>query len=285
MAVAKINQGAGLPRRWAVPFAAYGVFVFACITLLHPTFIEMVSLWAGSSSWRHGFLVAPIALWMIYERRQDAPNPTPSVAATGFVFAAALLWLAGRATGIALVEQFAFVSILIAGAAAIFGTGAIRVYAFPLAFLYFMVPFGEVLIPALQTITAVSVAWMLNHAGVAATLNGFLMDTHNGAFNIAAACAGLNFLLAALMAAAVISHLWFAQWRKRIAFIATAAAAAIAANMLRVFLVIFLAGITPEEWRIASDHFVFGLAIYAAMIAILLAYGLRLADPSRKQGG
>ncbi len=285
MADAKINQGAGLPRQWALPIAAYGAFTLACITLLHPTALEMIKLWAGSSSWRHGFFIAPIALWMIYERRQDAPGPAASIAATGFVFAAALLWLAGRATGIALIEQFAFVSILIAGAAAIFGPAALRVYAFPLAFCYFMVPFGEVFVPALQTITAVSVTWMLSHAGVASSLNGFLVDTQHGAFNIAAACAGLNFLLVALITASVISYLWFTQWRKRIAFIAAAAAAAIAANILRVFLVILLAGVTPEEWRIASDHFAFGLALYAAMIAILLAFGLHLADPSKKQEG
>ena len=216
MAVAKINQGADLPRRWAVPFAAYGAFTLACITLLHPTFFEMVSLWAGSSSWRHGFLVAPIALWMVCRRRRETPAPGANIAATGFVLMAGLLWLAGRAAGVALIEQFSLVSMLIAGAAAIFGFAVIRTHAFALTFLYLMVPFGEVFVPALQSITAQSVTFLLQLTGVIVAADGYLIETPGGAFNIAAACAGLNFLLMAIMASLLVSFMWFERWQKRL---------------------------------------------------------------------
>ena len=285
MAAAKINQGAGLQRQWARTIAAYGAFALACITLLHPTFLDMVSLWAGSSSWRHGFFVAPIALLLVWRRRHETPAPAANIAATAFVLAAGLIWLAGRAAGIALIEQFAFVSVLIAGAVAIFGLAVIRTHAFALAFLYLMVPFGEIFLPTLQSITAQSVTFLLQLTGVIVQPDDYLIKTTAGVFNIAAACAGLNFLLAAIMASLLVSFAWFERWQKRLGFIAFAVIAAIAANIARVYLIILLAGITPEEWRIASDHFAFGLTLYVALIAALLAFGLHIADPSKKQRG
>ncbi len=283
MTVASVNNVAVSQPRWAALIAAYGAFVLACITLLQSTVAEMVTLWATSSSWRHGFFVAPMALWMIYAHRHEAPLPKANFIACGLVLAAALLWLAGQVAGIALIEHFAFVSLLIAGVAVIFGLAVTRQYAFPLAFLYFMVPFGEVLVPGLQTITTISVSALLKLGGVGLINNGTVIITQAGGFNIAAACAGLNFLLVALMASAYFAHAWFSRWEKALMFAAIAVAAAIATNILRISAIIFLAGVTPPEWRIAADHYLIGLALYAVMIVILLAIGRRLADRRERE--
>ena len=267
---------------WAAPFVVYGLFAFACIVLLQSTVIDMVKLWAGSSSWHHSFLVGPLALMMIYDNRSKSPAPRESLAALGFVALAALCWLAGRAAGFALIEHLAFVGLLVAGVSVAFGPAMVRVHAFPLAFLFFMAPFGESLMPILQTVTTSNVTALLSLVGAEISRDGYLISTAWGDFMVAKSCAGLNFLLAAILGSAFFAYTWFANWRKRIGFMAMAAAIAIVANTLRVFLVIMLAKMTPEAWDIASDHVAFGLVLYTIMLALLLTLGWRMAD--RKTG-
>ena len=64
------------------------------------------------------------------------------------------LWVIARGTGVAVVEQFAVVAMLSALALAVLGLPATRVLAFPLAFLFFMVPFGRAIVPWLMQATA-----------------------------------------------------------------------------------------------------------------------------------
>ena len=262
---------------WIAPVAAYAAFALVCIVMLHPTALDMIRQWASSSSYTHGFVVAPIALWMILDRRGTAPAPAISLWLLLALTAAAALWLMGRAAGIALIEQLAFVSLLIAGAGAIFGTAVLRYWSFPLVFLFFMVPFGEALIPALQIATAEAATRLLNLFGVAASIDGILIRTQAGVFEIAEACAGLRFLLASVMVAAVFAYLHFQTWRQRLTFLAIAVTIALAANALRAFFLILIATLSDMRWAVGPDHLIFGLVFYALIFIALLWIGRRMS--------
>ena len=278
MTVAAIKDTPLTHSPWAAPVAAFGAFAVACAALLHPTALEMVKIWSSSSSYHHGFAVAPIALWMILSQSRRLPAPSTGLTATVIVFAAAIVWLLGHAAGVALVEQLAFVSLLIGGAGVIFGTAALREWAFPLLFLFFMVPFGETIIPALQTITAVAVVGLLSMLGMAVSLDGYLIRTPAGSFEVAEACAGLRFLLAAMMVAAIFAYASFTSWRKRILFLVFSVVLAIAANGVRAFLLVMIATLTEKRWAVGPDHLLVGWVFYAAIFIVLILVGRRFAD-------
>jgi exosortase A len=262
---------------WSVPVAGYGFFALVAAFVLHPAAMSMAETWLSSSSYHHGAVVAPLALLMIVTRPRLDPATSPS-----FLFgvlAASLLWLAGHAAGVALVEQFAFVSLLIAGAGVFFGGAAFRLWALPLLFLYFMVPFGEVLIPFLQKATAHSVVALLGLAGLPAAIDGVLIRTEAGVFEIAEACAGLNFLLAALMIACVYACQVLPGFAARVSFLAVAAAVALIANFLRVFLLILVADLSGMKLAIGADHFVIGLVFYGLVFLLLFWIGEKMKGP------
>lgn len=262
---------------WTGPVALYGVYALLCVLALHPTAFTMAQTWLSSSSYHHGVVVAPLAIWMIMSRPHIAPasGPLSLVAVAG----GAALWLAGHAAGVALVEQIAFVSLLIAGAGVVFGANALRVWALPLLFLYFMVPFGEVLIPVLQQITAHAVVGLLNFFGMAATLDGVLITTKSGVFEIAAACAGLNFLLAALMIACVYACQTLHNQRVRAAFIIIAALVALSANFLRAFALILIATLSNMRFAVGADHLAIGFVFYGAIFFLLFWIGAKMRNP------
>jgi exosortase A len=240
----------------------------------------MVQTWATSSSYHHGFVVAPIALWMIWRTGRSLNSFQPSLVALLAVGAAAATWLVGRAAGVNLVEQFGFVSLLIAGAAVCFGAAQFKLWAFPLLFLFFMIPFGGVILPVLQSGTAKAALTLLNFSGIQASLDGVVITTDAGSFAIAEACAGLNFLLAALIVAAVYSWTAFSSARNVAAFLLFAIALALVANLLRVYVVLVAATLTAGRYSIDADHVVFGWVFYGILLFALVAAGRRFADPT-----
>jgi len=278
MTAATINEPIAPADGWAAPLGALAMYALAAVLLLHPTAWHLAAIWASSSSFHHGFFVAPLAAWMI---ASAAPRPTaPSSSMPGFVIMllAGALWLAGRAAGVALMEHIAFVGLLIAGVGVVFGGRCLKAWAFPLAFLFFMVPFGAALAPALQTITGQSIVGAFRLVGAPVAIEGAYITTRAGVFEVAQACAGLRFLLAAVMIAAVFAYASFDAWRKRVLFLAFALALAITANAMRAVLIVFVATLTDKQWAVGPDHVIFGWVIYGFIFVVLFAAGRRYAD-------
>lgn len=264
------------------PAPALAIAAAVLLAAFFPTLRGLVETWLSSSSFHHGLLVAPIALWLALRLGppQEAARTWPP-AIVG-VLGGLAVWLVGRAANVNLVEQIAFVSVLIAAVALLLGPAYLRRWAFPLAFLYFMVPFGGGFAPFLQDVAAGGVIALLKASGVAASADGVMIATAGGRFEIAEACAGLNFLIAAVMIAALFAHLAFSSARKILLFVVFAAGFALAANILRAYLVILAATLSEGRIAIGSNHFLFGWVFYGALLLVLIMIGRRFADSVRK---
>lgn len=244
--------------------------------------LSMASIWFGSSAYHHCAIAAPISLFLIL-RRRDWRFSAPSadwLGAPFIAFAGALL-LTSRASGVSIIGHVALVVALIGAVVAIFGRNLSQRWAFPLGFLFFMVPFGEEAIPLLQQTASAAVAAMLDLTGVETLRDGFILTTGAGSFEMARSCAGLRFLLAAAMISALVSHLAFSTLKKRAAFIAAALALAIAANWLRAYAIILAATASDRRFGIGPEHVALGWAFYSVLIIALIALARRMADPPR----
>jgi exosortase len=118
----------------------------------------MVSIWARSDTFAHGFLVVPIVLWLVWRQRHALAvvAPTPSAWLLGPMAAVAFVWLLGDLASVNSVTQLALTALLVLAVPAVLGLPAAKVIVFPLAFLFFAVPLGEFLLPQLMSWTATS---------------------------------------------------------------------------------------------------------------------------------
>ena len=268
--------------RWAPLICAYSAFVLLAVVATLPAGLDMARIWIGSSSYHHGLFVAPAALWMIFVfgGRPEAGG--------GHILGLLIIalgvggWLLGRAAGAGIVEQAGFVTILIGGVGAVFSDRALSVWAWPLAFLYFLVPAGESLVPALQDVTAQLIVAALNLVGFDVSIDGVVIDTSVGAFAIAEACAGLRLLIAALMISAIFAYTAFEGWGRRLAFLLFAALFAIFANAVRAFLLIIAAILSGKHTGVGPDHYIVGWALYLGVLVVLALVGKRFANRSAK---
>lgn len=271
---------ASAARGWIAAVGAMAAF----LAFAAPEIADMVRQWTWSSSYHHGWLAAPIALWLFHE--SDAwRERAPAIDLLGLLplGLAIVLVLAGRALDAQIIGHLAVVAGIVGVGLLTLGRGIVGDSAFAFAFLIFMVPFGESLIPTLQSGSAAAVAFLLALSGFEISLDGLILTTNAGRFEMAASCAGLRFLLAAAMIASLAAHLAFTRLDRQLLFVAGALALAVGANWLRAYAIV--AAATASDMRIGAgpEHVAFGWALYGTLVVALLFLARRLGDRTRAQ--
>jgi exosortase A len=267
----------GVERGSLVLLAVVGIAVLA-VAIFHATFAGMLSIWE-LSNYRHCLLVFPVALYILWDRRAmlAAAPIAPSWAGLGWAVAVALLWRLGRATGVQLVEHAAAIAAIPALVLAVLGTRCFRAAAFPVLFLFAAVPFGDELIPLLMDVTADISVWLLQASGMPANRAGVFVSVPAGEFEIADVCAGLNYLLAGVTVALLLSYWLFRTARARAVFVALAAVGFVVGNGVRAFIVMTVASATQMRYFTGKDHVIFGVIFFMALFGLMIWLGSKYA--------
>ena len=262
---------AGWRRRW--PLITLGLLLVLWVYLA--TLQNLVSIWFTASTFNHCLLIPFISAFLIWELWPELKQQAPEYSGKGllFVFLSSLLWFSGALTGIAFFEHLALVSMLIGVIWALIGDRLARYMLFPLAYLYFMVPEGEFLVPRLMEWTAWFSVWMLRLTGIPVLLEGMHIEIPNGSFRVAEACSGINYLIATLALATLFAYRAYVSWWRRLAFMALAIIVPLLANGLRAYGIIMIAHLSDMKYATGVDHIIYGWLFFGLVIAILFAIG------------
>ncbi|HEY6816381.1 MAG TPA: exosortase A [Croceibacterium sp.] len=273
---------ASVPEAWRGPLVRLALAWAMLIALAWSDWAEMARQWWDSSTYNHILLIPPILFWLVRQRSFELARLTPAAWWPGFVWLAAglLVWLGGGAAEINLIAQLGAVMLLQGAVAVLLGPRIVWGLWFPLAYMLFLVPFGDEIVPALQAITA-KLAIALTHAsGVPATIEGVFIDTPVGLFEVAEACSGVKFLVAMIALGTLVAHLCFASPKRRAAFMLAAAIVPVLANGVRAWGTIFIAQSQGIEFAAGFDHIVYGWIFFALVMAIMLGGSWRFFDRS-----
>jgi exosortase A len=249
---------------------------------LHATTVRsMMKIWTDNDSFAHCWFVAPLSLYMVWRNRTRLATVTPRPSALGLTivvgFGAA--WFLGRIGAIQVVQQMSLVGMLLGAVWAVVGWPAFRIVAYPLAFLFMAVPFGEGLFPVLISIAGRLAVAVLRITGTPVGFDGFYLRVPNGEWQITEACSGLRFLLSVLTVGAVFAYTNYRHWWKRVAFLTFCVVAAILTNGFRVWILVIVGIFTYMKSPLVHKHASLGWVLFAIMILVLFAVGRRWADP------
>jgi exosortase A len=265
---------------WRTPLVRLALVWIGLIALFADDWGDMVHQWWDSSTYNHILLIPPILAWLVQLRARQVSRLAPKAwwPALPLLAGVLLLWLGGRMLEINLVSQFASVLMLQVVVLALLGPRVTAALLFPVAYMSFLVPFGDELIPALQTVTA-RLAVALTHAsGVPAQVDGIFIDTPAGLFRVAEACSGVKFLVAMVALGTLVAHLCFASPWRRTVFMAAAVVVPILANGVRAWGTIFIAQSQGIEFAAGFDHIVYGWVFFALVMGGLLLGAWRFFD-------
>ncbi|HBK09250.1 MAG TPA: exosortase [Acetobacteraceae bacterium] len=267
---------AGIAPDWQRigPPLALGVLLLGL--LFNKEVIAAVQTWDSSTAYNHCFLVIPIALYLLWDRRQDlvgiAVRPMPTALLLGLPLAA--IWLLAERLGIMEGRQLvavAFVEVLFL---AVLGKRLWWAMAGPLLYLFFLVPFGEFLTPGLQDLTTFFVRHGLDAIGIPAYIDGYIIEIPQGTFFIAEACAGLRFLIASIAFGCLYALIMYRSPTRRGLFILASIIVPIFANGLRAIGIVTLGYVLGSAQAAAADHVIYGWIFFSLVILLLIALGL-----------
>jgi exosortase A len=263
-----LPQGQG--RRQAA-LASLLLALAAIVLLYHPTFWSMVELWARSQTFAHGFLIVPISCWLAWRQRARLAALTPQPSWPGLLLLGVLglAWLLADAANVPVVEQYAATAMLPACVLAILGWPAVRLLAFPLAYLFLAVPFGEVFLDPLIDFTAAFTVTALQWTGVPVFRDGSNFSLPTGNWSVVEACSGLRYLIAALALGALFAHVNFHSTRRRLAVMAAALLVPIVANGVRAYLIVMLGHLSDMRLAVGVDHLIYGWLFFGLVVLLL----------------
>jgi exosortase A len=261
---------------WRRVALALGVGVLLLGALFNNEVVAAVRTWDASTAYNHCFLVIPIALYLLWDRRFDLvgipPRPMPAALLLGLPLAC--VWLVSERLGIMEGRQLVAICFVELLFLSILGKRLWWALAGPLLYLFFLVPFGEFLTPRLQDFTT----WFIQHGldilGVPAYIDGYVIEIPQGTFFVAEACAGLRFLIASIAFGTLYALIMYRSPMRRGLFILVSIIVPIIANGFRGLGIVYLGYLLNSAQAAAADHIIYGWIFFSFVILVLIALGL-----------
>ena len=215
--------------------------VLAGLLLLYlPMFRKLVYDWGHDDNYSHGFLIIPIALYLLWERRADLA--AAKVAPSNFGLVLTLLSLVVLAAGTLGSELFltrvSLIGVLGGIVWFLYGMAYLRVLIFPLAFLLLMIPipsiiFNQIAFP-LQLLASRFGEVVLRMFDIPVLREGNVITLANTQLEVAEACSGIRSLISLLTLGIVYGYFTDKRPWVRLAIALATIPVAIVANGLRV---------------------------------------------------
>lgn len=248
------------------------------------TLLSIGHKWFSDNAFTHGVLILPISLWLAWRKRTAlaATEFAPSVLGVLAAALCTLAWIVARGSGVLVLEQFAAVALVPALVLAALGPRATRVLVVPLAFLFFMVPFGRALVPMLMQLTADFATVLLQWSGVPVLRSHMHISIPDGQFEVARACSGLNYFITSLVLGCLYAYLNFSGWLKRSICVLAFVVLPVVLNGLRVYVTILVSHLTQMRFGPGEEHVMFGRVFFVIVMLALFWVARRWNDDAEQ---
>jgi exosortase len=234
-------------------------------------------MWMNNPNYSHGFLIPPVAAWLLWRQRAVFRDAAPGGSWAGSILLVpgAMLQIAGLRGDVAMLQGLALILVLMGVVWQIFGGRVFVRVAFPLAFLLFMIPTFPFVINVisfrLKLMAATGAVAIAQEIGVTVQREGVNLLLPDGVLAVDNACSGLRSLIALVALGALFAYLSHgAFWRRGLLFL-LALPIAVVANVLRISGLCVYAGLTSVERAAGVFHDVGGYMLFALAFLMLAA--------------
>ena len=252
----------------------FGVLLVVCYA---PILAALVKNWNDDADMGHGFFVPIIAAYIAWLKRDEIANLPARPNWWGLaivIYGAFQMYIATLGAELFLART-SFVISIIGMVLLLGGTQYLRVSAFPLFLLFFMVPipaiiYNRITFP-LQIYASEAADSVLGLLGYAVLREGNILELPSQRLSVVEACSGIRSLLSLSFLALVYGYFFEKKTWVRVALFLSTIPIAMIANAARVTLTGILSEIKPELAE-GFFHEFSGWVIF--MIALAIMVGL-----------
>jgi exosortase len=269
------------------------LFLLIFLVLFWPAFQWMAQRFdAHDSFYSHGWLIPFASAWLVWQRRSAlrAVARPASFAGLALLVPAILLHLVATWWRLGFVSGFAMVAAVWGLVWTLWGREVVWALRFPLAFLLFMVPLPGVLLLAIsfkmKLLAATLATQVLSVIGIAAQQAGSTIHLPGVSVIVDDTCSGLRSLISLIALATLWTALLppSARRREKLLLVAASIPIALAANMVRILVLVLLSAIYGPQVAQGFIHYGSGFVVFGLALAMLAWLTKRLAPGPRLAG-
>ncbi|MCL5746082.1 MAG: exosortase/archaeosortase family protein [Acidobacteria bacterium] len=261
----------------SMPWAAFAWFAVLLLVCYAPVLLRLVRQWADDPDMGHGFFVPVLAGYIAWLKRGELLNQAPSPNWWGLLvvaYGALQLFLATLGAELFLART-AFVISLAGVVLVMGGARSLRILAFPLFLLFFMVPipaiiYSQITFP-LQLFASQVSASALSFLGIPVLREGNILELASQRLNVVEACSGIRSLLSLSFLSLIYAYFFDKKvWMRPVLLVATVPIAVVA-NASRVTLTGLVSEYNPQLAE-GIFHYASGWVIFMVALVILVAF-------------
>lgn len=248
---------------------------------------RLVRNWSSDPNYSHGFVVAPLALYFAWSRRaalSSAPR-RPSMVGLLVIVGSLVVMITGIRAAELFLTRVSMIGVLAGIVLFVLGPAALRVLAFPLAFLLLMIPlpaiiFNRITLP-LQLFASQVGERVLDTAGVPVLREGNVVLLPYTSLEVVEACSGIRSIMSLITLGIVFVQFTNLSRPRRLLLVAATVPLAVLANGLRVAGT----GLAAHYWGSEAAEGVFHTMSGWSMFVVTFMALLGLARLLESDGG
>ena len=278
-------------RRLSIKAICIAALAVAIVIIYGEVFRDLIADWWNDPDYSYGFLVPPLAAYILWtNRKQYSLVPSrPSNAGIVIILMAVMLLLAGTLGADYFSTRISFCLLLAGIVVFLHGWGLLRAVAFPLAYLVLMIPlpgiiYTRITLP-LQLVASHIAANLIELIGIPVFREGNILRVPNYSVEVALACSGIRSLLS--LVALSVGYAYFADQRLwvRTALVLFTIPIGIATNAFRVTVTTLLGYRFGSQWAEGFLHLFSGWVIFLVALAFMFLLHAALVRIGSAIGG
>lgn len=272
-------------RPWALLVAGLAM-------LYVPTYVDLARTLWRDDAYAHGPIVLAVSCWLVWRSREEllrsASSPATMPGAALFA-AGLLLYLVGRTQSLPVFEVASHIPVIAGAVLMLAGWRGLRVLAFPLLFLVFLVPLPGFVMDAitvpLKSLVSQSVQWILASAGYPIERSGVVLTLDGHDMLVADACSGLNSIFSLFALALLYTHVTRPHRALRtVLLLAGIVPIAIVANIVRVTALVLITHHVGEDAAQGFLHGFAGMVVFVSAFGMLMGYDWAIGKMAPRHG-
>jgi exosortase B len=246
--------------------------------LYGPTWWDLAhTVWASDEQ-GHGPIILAVSVWLMFRRRHELAaleGPTAPRSGWALILLALLLYAFGRTQAILLFEVGSQIVLLAGLLLLLRGRAGLRLFAFPLFFLIFMIPLPGALVAAVTTPLKAAVSYVasnvLHDLGYPVGRSGVVLTVGPYQLLVADACAGLNsmFTLEAL-GLLYMNLMNYQSVARNVVLAILIVPISFVANVVRVMILVLVTYHFGDEAGQGFVHGFAGMVLFLAGLTLML---------------
>lgn len=236
--------------------------------VLAPTAFELAASWQSSEAYQYAWLVVPMFVYVVgWHHRAALLDALPRPDAAGVVVAlvASIGWSLAMAANINIGRQLALIMVLQAIALAALGRALYGRLLPSMAFLFLMLPSGDLLVDPLRQVTTLSIGWFAQALGLPYGVDGYSVRIGDNTYYVLEACSGLAQVTLTFFLGYCYGLLVYRSFLRILALALFSAVLGVLANVIRVCAIVWLDWTRGDMMDLAGHVRIQWLALLVVM--------------------